>query len=303
MRNPVRLVLGNPVVLKELRGRMRGARAFVVMTAYLFLLGGFTLILYVGETSISTLTTTQVNGGEVGRVLFQGILAIQLILVALIAPAFTAGAISGERERQTYDLLRTTLLPEGQFVMGKLFSALAYIFLLLLAAIPLQSLSFILGGTEWVDMAIATLLLFVLSILLGTLGIYFSARVKRTLSASITTYGVSLVLGVGTLLLWGISRLLSETLVDNGSVSANVERVLLALTWFLSALNPASAFVRTRDFLVNQQSLWWVEERFSGSSLSLTLPSPWLLFVVVYLVVAILFFNLTTRYIKKVDEA
>lgn len=35
--NPFRLILRNPVVLKELRGRMRGARAFVVLTIYLSL--------------------------------------------------------------------------------------------------------------------------------------------------------------------------------------------------------------------------------------------------------------------------
>ena len=38
-------LLRNPVVLKELRGRMRGPRAFVVLTVYLTLMSGFATLL------------------------------------------------------------------------------------------------------------------------------------------------------------------------------------------------------------------------------------------------------------------
>ncbi|MFL5806180.1 MAG: hypothetical protein ACJ8CR_31175 [Roseiflexaceae bacterium] len=36
----------NPVLVKELRGRMRGPRAFILLTAYLLILGAVTLLLY-----------------------------------------------------------------------------------------------------------------------------------------------------------------------------------------------------------------------------------------------------------------
>ena len=36
----------NPVMLKELRGRMRGARGFAIITIFLTLMGFFTLLLY-----------------------------------------------------------------------------------------------------------------------------------------------------------------------------------------------------------------------------------------------------------------
>src|SRR5258707_12912768 len=143
-RRNIRL-FSNPVVLKELRGRMRGTRAFVVLTVYLTLMSGFALLLYVlYATSLNYSGVTP--GGTIGRVLFIGIVGVELFLVTFIAPTFTAGAISGERERQTYDLLRTTLLPASRLIIGKLISALSYVFLLLLAAIPLQSLAFLFGG-------------------------------------------------------------------------------------------------------------------------------------------------------------
>src|SRR3954463_4400854 len=153
----IRLVR-NPVVLKELRGRMRGMRAFVVMTIYLALMSGFTTLLYVlYSSSLNYYGFT--SGGTIGRVLFVGIVGVELFLVTFIAPTFTAGAISGERERQTYDLLRTTLLPARSLVVGKLISALSYVLLLLLAAIPLQSIAFLFGGVTESEVVLSFVIL------------------------------------------------------------------------------------------------------------------------------------------------
>ena len=110
----------NPVMLKELRGRMRGMRAFIVLTVYLGLMGAFTALLYVIYTASTVQATGSAAIGSIGRVLFIGLVGIELLLIIFIAPAFTAGAITGERERLTYDLLRTTLLASPSFVIGKL---------------------------------------------------------------------------------------------------------------------------------------------------------------------------------------
>src|SRR5258708_26930719 len=150
--------LRNPVVLKELRGRMRGPRAFVVLTVYLILMSGFArLIYYLYSSSLDFQGAAA--GGTIGRWLFSSIVAVELFLVAFIAPTFTAGAISGERERQTYDLLRTTLLPARSLVVGKLISALSYILLLLLAAIPLQSIAFLFGGVTEAEVILSLVIL------------------------------------------------------------------------------------------------------------------------------------------------
>jgi ABC-type transport system involved in multi-copper enzyme maturation permease subunit len=304
MRSAWRLLFNNPVALKELRGRMRGPRAFIVMTGYLCLVGGFTSLLYMTTIAAANTTTNQVNGGEIGRNLFAGVIAIELFLVTFIAPAFTAGAISGERERQTYDLLKTTLLPEAHFVMGKLFSALAYVFLLLLAAIPLQSLSFILGGTDLPDMVIALLTLFVTSVFLGTMGIYFSARLKRTLSASIATYGLALATVIGTIVLLGIFLGISSVILDSNNsqpVNPNTEWALLIGRGALICLNPVATLQVTRDYLVSEQNPWTFTYTFQSGNTT-TLPSPWLVFTLFYLLLSAFFFWLTTRQVRKIDE-
>ncbi|NJL93792.1 MAG: ABC transporter permease subunit, partial [Anaerolineae bacterium] len=282
--NPARLFFSNPVILKELRGRMRGPRAFVVLTGYLILVGGFTLLLYLGMTRVSQVSTDQIDGGEIGRVLFTGVVGIQLFLVTFIAPAFTAGAISGERERQTFDLLRTTLLPASNLVMGKLISALAYVFLLLLSGIPLLSLSFILGGTDVPDILISILVLMVMAIFLGTAGVYFSAATKRTLPASIATYGVALLVVVGLALIAQIVVALTQTLLDNADLSQDAEWVVLIVRGVFICLNPVATLQVTRDYLVAEQNPWTFTYTFSGGETA-TIPSPWIAFTGVYLLI------------------
>ncbi len=197
----------NPVMLKELRGRMRGMRAFIVLTVYLALMGTFTALLYVIYISGRIQTTGSSVVGEIGRVLFIGLVGVELLLIVFIAPAFTAGAITGERERRTYDLLRTTLLASPSFVIGKLETALAYILLLLFSAIPLQSMAFLFGGVTEMELVLAFIILTVTTITLGTLGIFFSAITPRTLSASIRSYVVALAV------IFGIPILLSLPLL------------------------------------------------------------------------------------------
>src|SRR5690606_31149931 len=100
-------------------------------------------------------------------------IGIEMMLVAFIAPAFTAGAISGEREHQTYELLRTTLLAPSKLVLGKLLAALFYVLLLLLAAVPLQSIAFFFGGVAETEVILAFVILFVTALLFCTMGLYF----------------------------------------------------------------------------------------------------------------------------------
>ena len=55
--------------------------------------------------------------------LYEFVTSMEFILLMFIVPAVTASAISGERERQTLDLMLTTRMSAGQIVTGKLLSA------------------------------------------------------------------------------------------------------------------------------------------------------------------------------------
>lgn len=292
----------NPVVLKELRGRMRGMRAFVVLTVYLALMSGFVTLLYVLYSS-SLSYYGYASGGQIGRVLFIGIVGTELFLVTFIAPTFTAGAISGERERQTYDLLRTTLLPARSLVIGKLVSALSYVFILLLAAIPLQSIAFLFGGVTETEVILAFVILVVTAIALGSVGIYFSAIMQRTLTASIMTYGFALFVTLGLPLIVFVVVSLLGPMLFAMTPSAGVQTVLFYGLGALVSTNPLATALTTEVLLVNNQTVGFFNHSISGTGWAQQLPavSPWIVFTILYLLVSFVLVTLAIRRVKRIE--
>jgi hypothetical protein len=293
----------NPVMLKELRGRMRGVRAFVVLSVYLGLMSGFAILLYLVFNSF-TRGTGSAAAGEVGRVLFMGIVGIELLLILFIAPAFTAGAITGERERQTYDLLQTTLLSNPSFVMGKLESALGYIVLLLLAAVPLQSIAFLFGGVSEIELFLSFVLLAVTAVALGTVGIFFSAVMPRTLTASVRAY--STIVGamfVAPVVLSVLLEVVRDILFGRGASLSSplIESILVYLNLLLTSVNPVTASLASRQLLIDRQvlGLWNFTLTSDGSTIPMI--SPWILFTIIYLAVSALLLVLAIRRTRTVE--
>ena len=71
-----------------------------------------------------------------GRLVFESVVLIMTVLVLFFVPALCAGAIAGERERQTLATLQVTLLRPRSILLGKVVAALAYLVLLIVAALP-----------------------------------------------------------------------------------------------------------------------------------------------------------------------
>src|SRR5947209_20244985 len=139
----------NPVLTKELRVRMRGTRAYWILTGYLAFLS---FMLFVQYTS--WWNTAQARGGgfslssKIGQQFFTWIFFTQLFLVAFITPAVTSGAITIEKEQRTMEMLEMTRLSRGSIVAGKLFSAVSFVSLLLISSLPITSICFFLGGVS-----------------------------------------------------------------------------------------------------------------------------------------------------------
>lgn len=295
-----RVLADNPVFVKELRGRMRGARAFVVLTFYLALLGAFTGLMYLAVAESSMSVSGQSNVGEVGRTLFVSIVAIEMLLVSFIAPAFTAGAISGEREHQTFDLLQTTLLRPGSLVLGKLLSAMLFVLLLLLAAIPLQSIAFFFGGVAETEVILSFVILIATALLFSTLGIFFSSRSRRTLSASVLTYTTA------TAFTFGLPIMIGGVLVMFGFSINNVQSstTQIAMLYVLGAIictNPAATALLTQYVLLNQQTIGLFSYTLSGGE-TITLISPWIPFTALYLILTVIFFALSVRRVNTFEN-
>jgi ABC-type transport system involved in multi-copper enzyme maturation permease subunit len=237
------------VGVKELRGRVRGRRAFVVLTFYLLFLGAFAWAWeLVAERAY--VQNASLQGGSaafasalVGQEVFGALVVIETLLVVFLAPAFTSGAISLEREKQTLEMLAATPISSLAIVIGKLVSALAYVFLLIAASVPLTAIVFVFGGVGPDDVLRAYAVLIVTALGLGSLGLFISAVMQRTQGATVVTFFTVLFLTLGTMfgvLFWNTMAGVSNTTgfaSASGGAGPIKGRAPEALLW----LNPFAA--------------------------------------------------------------
>jgi ABC-type transport system involved in multi-copper enzyme maturation permease subunit len=197
----------NPVLARELKQRMRGRHVWLVVTLYLTVLAIILRWVYV------TASRDTFNGGldllasaTAGRAIFQWVLFFMMLLVCFIVPGLTAGAISGERERQTMVALQLTLLRPRSIVAGKLLASLAFVVLLVIASLPLLSVPFLVGGVSLGEVVKGVWMVLATAVMLACLTLACSAVLRRTQAATVVAYGLTLSLVLGTLMIYGAQQ-------------------------------------------------------------------------------------------------
>lgn len=175
---------------------------------------------------------------------------IEFMLLSLIVPAITAGTISGERERQTLDLMMTTWLTPSDIILGKLASALSTMMLLAVSSFPVLALVFVYGGVGWWDVIMLLLCLFTIALLAGSLGIFCSCLFRKSTVSTAVSYGLLACLMIGT---YGINYLAVRNgsfvgygMTDGGSILAafyGPEQSVAGSWLYLLMLNPSATFL------------------------------------------------------------
>ncbi len=212
----------NPVITKELRGRMRGTRTYWLLFGYLLTLSLILFFSYLGWYAQHS-ASIEVGGGEagftVGRTFFKILFYSQAVMMALITPALTAGAISVEREQRTFELLRGSVLRPGAIVWGKLASSVAFVVLLLTSSLPLLSLCFLLGGVSPGEVFFAYVLLIGDAFLFGAIGLCWSAYAANTATATVLTY-ITLFVFFGATFVFAIPEISPNGFTSNFGLCA-----------------------------------------------------------------------------------
>jgi len=181
----------NPVLTRELLVTLRSPRAFVLQFLYVSALGALVYFYWpAGEDG-----TRQVSPG-VARRLFDIFFLGQFFLVSLMAPTFAAGSITGEKERKTYEMLLASPLRPGTILVGKLLSSLSYLVILILSSLPLMILCYLLGGLLLSEITRSYLVLILAAGTFGLLSVACSSYFRRTSSALVVSYLVTLPLSV-----------------------------------------------------------------------------------------------------------
>jgi ABC-2 type transport system permease protein len=188
----------NPMIRKELRQRMRERRGWLLPSLYLLVLGAIVTFTYFVTTEASGRGQSNVQGSTVGVVLFLTLAYSQLALLLLLAPIFSAGSITIEREQRTLAGLLTSLLTARQIWWGKFVSSFLFVLLLLVTSLPVLSLAFAFGGIGPWEVFSATLTTVIVLGCMSAIGLYCSSAFQRSIHATAVTYATVVALSVVT---------------------------------------------------------------------------------------------------------
>ncbi len=175
--------IDNPVLQRELISNLRTPRAFLLMLVYQIALASVVLIAYPRDTKID-LSRESASAQRLVDFFFVG----QFAIASLMAPSFTAGAISGEKERKTYEMLLASPLRPWVIVSGKLIAALAHLVVLVSGSLPIIMLCLPLGGVSIYELLAAYVGLLSAIFLFGSISMYCSSYFKRTSASLVVSY-------------------------------------------------------------------------------------------------------------------
>ncbi len=190
-------VFENPVLQRELLVNLRTNRAFFLLAAYQLLLSGVVLVAWPTDVVLD-LTSNPQSAKQLVDLFFLG----QYVIASLMAPSFAAGAITGEKERLTYEMLLASPLRPGAVILGKMVASLTHLGMLIVASLPIIVLCLPLGGVSVYEVLAAYTGLIVSVILFGAIGVFCSSYFSRTSSSLVVSYLVILPLVIVAVSTW-----------------------------------------------------------------------------------------------------
>lgn len=194
----------NPVYLRELYQNSRMKKTAVLLSVFNGVLSLFGLLAFYLTFEDAQKIGNSVNYSDI-LTIYGIITGAQFLLVLFIIPGISSGTISGEREKQTLDILLSTRMTPFQIIKGKLLASLSLMLLLGISSLPITALVFAVGGITFPQLLQFQLFLIVTSVYLGSIGIFFSSLCKRTTLSTVCAYttGFIITIGLAMLLLGG----------------------------------------------------------------------------------------------------
>jgi len=207
----------NPVLQRELLVNLRMTRAFVLLFAYVVLLGAVVWVAWPEERWLSLTpesgTTTafgnpepqgQSEGAKQATQLVNLLFLGQYVLMSLMTPSFAAGTIAGEKERKTYEMLLASPMRPGAIVLGKLLASLSHLAVLVFCSLPIVMLCLPLGGVSLYEV-LATYVAMAFSVVtFGMISLFASSYFSRTIASEVVSYLVILPLALFGVLFYSI---------------------------------------------------------------------------------------------------
>ncbi len=282
----------NPIIKKDLRVTSRSMKMAWELFAYVAILGIIFLLMFSAFRSYSSdFDNTELYQAYV--FFFPALAITQLGIIAIAIPVITASSISGERERGTLDTLLTTTAGLNSIVFGKMMSAVIRVMIFIIASIPLMAISFMVGGLSWMVLFEFLGLSLVYAIFAGSIGVYCSARCKKTITSVMMSFGLYFVVYALSFVPMIIAAIMFSR--SYGSALENA----LKTTFTLQLANPVVNFVVF--FLTRLTSEDFLEDMFDNIFLGNS--NVWMILsVIVQLLLAWFFLKLAANRINPLND-
>jgi len=180
--------LTGPIFDKELRVSSRRKRNYTLRLIYVILLTFFIAIVWLSVVKSEGSSAYQKSRMALaGKTIVTTIVMFQFFATQIIAVIMLSTSISDEIYHRTLGLLMTTPIGSFQIVMGKLFSKLLQIILLLAITLPLLAIVRIFGGVPWNYVLSSLCITLTAVIFAGSFSLYFSINDRRAYVVIIKT--------------------------------------------------------------------------------------------------------------------
>ena len=241
----------NPVYKRETTVRSRSLRMPLIIFAFNGVLALAALLnMYQTIAQVRSSATIQYS---TFLDLYAFVATLEFLLLMFIMPALTSGSISGERERQTLELLFTTQMSPNDIIMGKLLSAVEQLLVLVVSSLPIVLLTFVYGSVDFRDLTLLLICFTIVAFYAGGIGMLFSSLLRRSTFSNVCTYGVLLFIVVGTYMLNIFLLNLEQIQISNMVLQPGMERPVAdtGLAVWTLLINPVATFA---EILGNQVS-------------------------------------------------
>ena len=197
-------LLENPVLQRELITNLRMNRGFLLLAAYVAFLGFLVYAAWPAEQRLDMANSEEAI--KLVNLFFLG----QYILMSMMAPSFAAGAITGEKERQSYEMLMASPLKPGAIIIGKLAASLTPLAQLMICSLPIVMLCLPLGGVHPYEVVAAYFAMITSVALFVMVSLWCSSYFSRTASSLAVSYLLILPLALLCVLIWQALQQLGE---------------------------------------------------------------------------------------------
>ena len=195
----IRNLFHNALIRFGMKRRILRVSTLVTLLVSVLGVGGILMMTYSSEYTFGGMNANDM--ADFGQIAFIIIAIVHASLVLLLSATASAAEISGEKQRQTIDLLVCSQMTPGEIIVGKLFSSFSYTILISLVMLPVYAILYLFGGINPLAIVTVYALMLFFGCVLSSLALWFSSVYSKSAAAILMTLLVVFIICGGNGLL------------------------------------------------------------------------------------------------------